>query len=75
MKIGGIYLINYFSLTFVVIKILKIKNEYIYYEVINIHNKIYGKGYQSLHALEQLIIKPLNKKEWYKLIRRSNEKR
>lgn len=76
MKIGKIYLISSLLLSYKVVKVLKIKNEEdVSYEIINIHFKIYGKEYESLHELEKSIIRPLNKKVWYKLIRRLNESR
>ena len=74
MKTGEIFLVKYFSETRV-IKILKIGNKHVFYETTNVHSEFYCKRFRFLHALEKFIIGPLNKKEWYKLIRRYNENR
>ena len=75
MKTGEIYLISSLIPSYQVVKILKIGKEDISYVTINPHFKIYGRGSQCLHELKKSIIRPLNKKEWYKLIRRYNENR
>jgi len=75
MRKGEIYLINSLIPSYKVVKILKIGNIYISYEMINTHFKVYGRGSQCLHELKRSIIRPLNKKVWYKLIRIYNENR
>lgn len=76
MKVGGIYLMK-FSNVYYIIKILEIvPDEYeptyysVNYEYIDYSAKInFGKGFQYLNALRSYIIKPLNRKVWYKAAR------
>ena len=79
MKVGGIYLIK-FSSVYYIIKILEILeimpdvDGFIYhlvnYEYIGYSVKTnFGKGTINLSALRSSIIKPLNRKIWYKAVR------
>lgn len=79
MKVGGIYLMKFCNVYYIIkiIEILRIMPddfESIYYsinyEYINYSTKVYfGKGISDLNTLRSFIIKSLNKKVWYKAVR------
>ena len=79
MKVGGIYLMKFCNVYYIIkiIKILRIMPDdfdpiyySINYECINYSTKVYfGKGISDLSTLRSFIIKSLNKKVWYKAVR------
>ena len=77
MKTGEIYLIKYNN-DYYMIKILDIVfhfDDLVTFELIYCPSPNYfGKGRRYLSDLKELIIKPLKRKNWYKLIRKINEK-
>jgi len=76
MKTGEIYLIKYNN-DYYMIKVLDIVfhfDDLVAFELIHCRPSptYFGKGRRYLGDLKELIIKPLKRKNWYKLIRKIN---